>query len=692
MPGESRAGNVALFWASALVLFLELTLIRYLSTEIPTVGFFKNLILIACFLGFGAGLSAAGSRRTALLAYSATAVVPVALVLVLKWLDLADAAYGGTADEAVVLRPRDFRIGAAMIAAAFVASAVPLFSLGRLVGGYLDAHRSALVAYALNIGGSVLGTVLFTAVSFLAWPPSAWLGLCSVLFWLVLGCERESLGPRHVALAAVLAVLPAAVSHVDSGPETVWTPYYKVTLSPMSRDAAGSSGYRLEVNNTWFQRSYDMDELVPGAEGARQNAGIYAARLRFQAPFAFARPERVLVLGSGLGNDTAAALRQGARTVHAVDIDPVIPKLSRSHHPNQPYSDPAVTVFVDDARHFLSASRERYDLILFGVLEARSLFSQFANLRLDNYVYTREALSSARDHLGEDGVLWLNMWVPKAWVGKKLELLMASVFEGRYAVLRGRGSKHYSFVGYAPGAGARLDAMVAQMESVEKVPPGSFAPDVEVTVPTDDWPYVFYRTRSLPLTFIALLSGLIALCVVPLRLVTKRLFQVRWGFFLMGASFLLIETSAVTRMALIAGTTWLVNGAVFFGILVFVFLANWTVLRFEITAHRTAFALLAASLALAYGFPFARLLELPNSAAIVIAAVVLTLPVFFSGIVFSVFFRRTDAPAHALASNLFGAILGGFAEYFSMLLGHSAIPLIAIALYAGAYRAFTLGR
>jgi len=55
------------------------------------------------------------------------------------------------------------------------------------------------------------------------------------------------------------------------------------------------------------------------------------------------RAERVLVLGAGMGNDVAAALRNGAGHIDAVEIDPAILALGRSLHPEKPYDDPRVT-------------------------------------------------------------------------------------------------------------------------------------------------------------------------------------------------------------------------------------------------------------------------------------------------------------------------------------------------------------
>src|SRR5213593_154902 len=42
------------FW-SLLSLFLELLMIRWISSEVRIFAYFKNFVLIACFLGFGLG-------------------------------------------------------------------------------------------------------------------------------------------------------------------------------------------------------------------------------------------------------------------------------------------------------------------------------------------------------------------------------------------------------------------------------------------------------------------------------------------------------------------------------------------------------------------------------------------------------------------------------------------------------------
>src|SRR5438552_17491793 len=48
-----------LFLLSAVSLFLELAIIRWLSSEVRIFAYFKNLPLLAAFLGFGMGFSLA---------------------------------------------------------------------------------------------------------------------------------------------------------------------------------------------------------------------------------------------------------------------------------------------------------------------------------------------------------------------------------------------------------------------------------------------------------------------------------------------------------------------------------------------------------------------------------------------------------------------------------------------------------
>ena len=66
---------------------------------------------------------------------------------------------------------------------------------------------------------------------------------------------------------------------------------------------------------------------------------------------------------------------------------------------------------------------------------------------------------------------------------------------------------------------------------------------------TDDWPYVYHRTHSIPRTYWTISTILLAMAVFLVGGVLEPGKISRWHFFFLGASFLLLETQLVSRLA-----------------------------------------------------------------------------------------------------------------------------------------------
>ena len=111
----------------------------------------------------------------------------------------------------------------------------------------------------------------------------------------------------------------------------------------------------------------------------------------------------MLVIGAGNGGDVAVALAEGAKHVDAVEIDPVLVQLGRDHNPERAYQSPRVTLHVDDGRAFLQNSRGHYDLILFALPDSLTALAGQSELRLENYLFTIQAMRVARAHLEAGG-------------------------------------------------------------------------------------------------------------------------------------------------------------------------------------------------------------------------------------------------------------------------------------------------
>ena len=107
-------------------------------------------------------------------------------------------------------------------------------------------------------------------------------------------------------------------------------------------------------------------------------------------------PKKILIVGSGTGNDTAYALQKGVKKIDAVEIDPVIIDIGRNYHPQKPYQSNKVNVIQNDARNFIQHTKNKYDLIVYGLLDSHASLSGRGGIRLDSYVYTVEAFKESK--------------------------------------------------------------------------------------------------------------------------------------------------------------------------------------------------------------------------------------------------------------------------------------------------------
>jgi hypothetical protein len=134
-------------------------------------------------------------------------------------------------------------------------------------------------------------------------------------------------------------------------------------------------------------------------------------------------------------------------------------------------------------------------------------------------------------------------------------------------------------------------------------------------------------------------------------------------------------------MALLFGSTWVVNSIVFFSILVMILLGNLYVIAFKPRRMWPYYALLIAALLVNAAVPMDDFLSLPGAAKVVASCAVVFVPVLFAGIIFTTAFRDSRTPDVDFGSNIGGVIVGGLSEYFSLMLGFNHLLFIAIAFY-----------
>jgi spermidine synthase len=689
-PGTSyapdwNAGQLIL--ASFLTLFAELAFIRWIAVEIRVFAYFKNLALLLCFLGFGLGCALAKHKPRwlpALLAF-------LAVVLVIQLpgrgsvlLENLSQDLGGAADVAIwAVGPAwnwtRFLTGATLAAGLFVLIVSVFVPLGQVVSAQMDVAPSKLRAYSWNLMGSLVGVLGFLLMSRLMLPPVAWLATVLAGFALLQANRRD------LVLVASLIVPLALCMYRNPGPDTqvLWTPYQQIRFTRQRMKNGDLSGGMMLVNHTVYQRIVNLapDFLArhPGLLKEAPADNPYNLAFRFAAP-----SPNVLIVGSGAGNDVAAALRNGSRTVDAVEIDPGILALGRREHPEHPYDSPIVRPHLDDARSFLKRTQSQYDLILFGLLDSHSQFSDYSNMRIDNFVYTEESFREAARHLTPEGILFLKFQVDRPWLAVRLAEMLQRTFGKPPLIFFAPSSYSVTATCFVISSGQRVETALATDETLAQLVRGNEIHLAQQAVPvtTDDWPYLYQQGRWIPRTYYSV-AVVVALVALGMYWTTGSAGR-HWPslfFFGMGAGFLLLETQIISRLALFFGTVWQVNGIVICSLLLALLLANILVEHTERSIPRAwLFGALFLGLLLAYYFPFNRIPD-PTVAGLV-AVAVFSIPVVFAGVLFSTEFRQVESPSAALGANILGAVAGGLLENLSFLFGMRALLLIALAIYA----------
>ena len=311
-------------------------------------------------------------------------------------------------------------------------------------------------------------------------------------------------------------------------------------------------------------------------------------------------PGNVLVVGAGTGGDVAIALAEGADHVDAVEIDPRLADLGEERNPERPYDDPRVDLVIDDGRAFLERTTTRYDLILFALPDSLTLVSGQSSLRLESYLFTKEAFGAVRDRLEPDGTFAVYNYFRERWLVHRFGTLVEEVF-GRRPCL----DETLEQGGFALLTVGRSDDSVA-CGSV-------WSPRTETTSSsTDDRPFPYLRSPGVPPYYAAALALILLGSVAAIRLVAGPFRGMRpyLDLFFMGAAFLLLETMNVVRFALLFGTTWFVNALVFAGILLTVLAAVEVARRVRVKHPARLYVFLFLTLAAAWLVPLASLLAL----------------------------------------------------------------------------------
>ena len=665
-------------------------LIRHMGSEIRIFAYFKNLTLIAAFLGLGVGYlyKPRVSMLVTLASITALAVAshPVSgFSNISTYLNLGD--FNMWEPSEVTQELAKIGAGLVLLVVLFFTILISMVPLGQALAEIFDRSKNRIVDYSINILGALIGVWFFSWLSFEQLPPIVWYIVATAILFVLYRWDFKT---------AVLFICGAGFSSASlflADPALMvdmrWSPYQKI------RVAAHTSEYHTEdgklhkvpfmiINTNQTIYLYLLDLSM---ERRAQHRTIYPEAIEkylyYDLPYNFVpQPDEVLVLGSGGGNDMAAALRAGAKHVTGVEIDPVIIEFGTKYHPEKPYSSDKVTIVNNDARNFLRETDGKYDLIVLGLLDSHTLTSSFSNTNLDSFMYTVESVRDMRAHLKDGGVLALSFQVAFPWIGGKLLEMITSEF-GEEPVVISRSYKSpiwgtggtYFFVSNKKGAIQKIaqkDETLLQMIDSTKYSLNNFKA-AKAIPQTDDWPYLYVPTMKIPKLHLFVSGLLLLIFAVVYGMYFGKPTGVDLHFAALGAGFLLLEVSVISRFALFWGTTWVVSSIVISLILVTILIANATFIKSKgAISYPVLYGVLALTLVAVYFVPLEA-----NWVILLYLA-----PFTVIGYLFAKSFDGAENASHALGYNLFGALAGGLSESFSFIFGISALILIALGFYA----------
>ncbi len=491
----------------------------------------------------------------------------------------------------------------------------------------------------------------------------------AVLFALTIG--RSAL---KLALSGVLLVAAVVLTSMTS--PGLWSPYYKISVSPYVTKQHDYLGFAIFVDRLRIQ-----DALRFGPE--LQRSPLAAWLPYYQLPYELSRPQRVLILGGGSGNDATIALAAGARDVTVVEIDPVIVSLGYAMHPHQPYRDPHVHVVNDDARAFLRRTSGTYDMIVMNALDSHHQLPGLSTLRLESFIYTADAFRDVRRHMTPSSIFVVHLSSSRPWMGERLFWSLTDAFGREPALFTTRGSP-FASTAYVYAPDAVLANGLRPGSPLLAVDPQPFRAKPHTVRATDDWPQLYLRDRAVPAIYALVLALVLLITGAAFWSVGRLRTRADVHLFLLGAGFMLLETRSITSASLLFGATWLVNAVVISGILAVVFIGNLFVSRGVRLPRPVCYGALFAILLTEYFVSAKWVLVLPFGVRLVAGALWLAAPIFFTSLIFSEAFERSGDTAAAFGANLLGVVIGGVLEYASMVVGLNALYLGALAIYIGA--------
>jgi len=319
-------------------------------------------------------------------------------------------------------------------------------------------------------------------------------------------------------------------------------------------------------------------------------------------------------------------------------------------------------------------------------------------------MFTTESFRAVRDHLKPRGVMALYNYFREKWLVDRLANTVTDVF-GQEPRAHVHQERAYLAVMLAGPRVAELTApppmpklVLAYGQAHDPSPAQPLQRDAAIIPATDNWPFLYMRAPELPRHYLYALAVVLLISAAALGFVVRtsnheprtsnderRTTNVErvwsWHFFFLGAGFMLLETKSIVQFALLWGSTWSSASLAIASVLATALASALIVSRADIERRWPVVAAMVGLLALNYALPIGRISFASRGIESLFYGALVFSPVLCAGLLFSSSYKRSSSTAGDFGANLFGAMVGGVCEYFSLLTGYQFL----LVLVAGCY-------
>ena len=684
--------KMAIIFVAGLTLFQELIFIRWETALFPVFAIHKNFILLACFCGLGIGYAAA-KKDLLLLPLSLPLLAFVCLFMILL-------RYYTGPDILTILQSASIQMQTPwtnfaiheenfldqfmtylpviiLLLVVFALDVVLFVPLGQFCGYLMEKDTSPISSYGYNLVGSIGGVVALFVLSWFWTTPVIWFILCAgVTLWYLFPSETG----RKKGLLSMMVLMVTIAWPVEPLVHKIYSPYQFIQISQIQ-------------GQTWFlasgsfrQNNVDLSLENPTRETINGRSVGY-----FELPYATAEPlEDVLIIGAGIGNDIAAVKKYNPGLVDAVEIDPAIPDIGRNSHPEYPIPDDRINLVHQDGRGYVRNTNKLYDAIVYGGQDTTILMSHGANVRFDTFLFTEEGIRDSYDHLKPGGVMFLSyVFTDDSLIAKKLVRILSNLPDVNGPVALAQLNSidedgHHVHLAVRKGEPLTFPPEMIEIGEFTDITDEYIVDDdVYMELPSDDWPFFLMDEKMFPTSYIISLCLVLVLSfyMVARILPTQRIQMSYMPFFFLGTGFMLVETKAITELGLVFGSTWHVTAITILGVLIMAFFANLWVSRQKKQYLTLPFFGILAMIVVGYLFAMHDLFPNVNMVTKIAAPLIMTAPIFFSGLVFSNLIKNCPNISSAMSYNIMGAMLGGVMEYNALRFGYSSLYIGAFVIY-----------